>query len=76
MLELTEPLCGLVDRTYSRKTRRIGRAAIARGTIICESQSVRVNGDGSRSIEITEEELGFKESLNALERLDGITGYA
>ena len=52
------------------------RAAIARGTSTRYSQSVRVNSDGSKSVETTEEEPGFKERLDALEQLDRITGYA
>ena len=60
----------------TRDVRIAARAAIARGTITRYSQSVRVNSDGSKSVETTEEEPGFKERLDALEQLARITGYA
>ena len=70
-IEVVAAACGLgVD------VRIAARAAIARGTITRYSQSVRVNSDGSKSVETTEEEPGFKERLDALEQFDRITGYA
>ena len=70
-IEAIAAACGLgVD------VRIAARAAIVRGTITRYSQSIRVNSDGTKSVEITEEESGFKERLDSLEQLDRITGYA